>query len=149
MISLISKIIGWKLCYPGYRGLSSHGATLGLILSSWLYSKHILHKPFLWIGDRICIPISLGGMFIRIGNFFNSEIVGKPTSLPWAVKFLQMDEEYGEKVPGHPTQLYESLEYLCIFLILYFIYRKTNKKYYMGYIFGLFFTMLWFMRFLT
>ncbi|WP_103327695.1 prolipoprotein diacylglyceryl transferase [Bacteroidetes bacterium endosymbiont of Geopemphigus sp.] len=135
--------------FIGYRGLASHGATLGLILSSWLYSKRILHKPFLWICDRICIPVALGGMFVRIGNFFNSEIVGKPKDLPWAVKFMQMDEEYGEIVPRHPAQLYESLGYLCIFLIIYFIYRKTNKKYYLGYMFGLFFTLLWSVRFLT
>lgn len=135
--------------FIGYRGLASHGATLGLILSSWLYGKYILHKPFLWMCDRICIPVALGGMFVRIGNFFNSEIVGKPADLPWAVKFLQMDEEYGETVPRHPAQIYESIGYLCVFLTIYFIYRKTDKKHYPGYIFGLFFTLLWSIRFLT
>lgn len=135
--------------FIGYRGLASHGATLGLIISSWLYSKYVLHRPFLWTCDRICIPIALGGALVRIGNFFNSEIVGKPTNLPWGVQFMQMDQEYGELVPRHPAQLYESLGYLCLFFILYFIYHKTPKKYHLGYLFGLFFTLLWSLRFLV
>lgn len=59
--------------------------------------------------DRRCIPITLGGVFVRRGNFFNYEIVGKPHDLPWAVKFIKMDREYGKLVPRHTTQLYESL----------------------------------------
>ncbi|WP_233485146.1 prolipoprotein diacylglyceryl transferase [Candidatus Walczuchella monophlebidarum] len=132
--------------FIGYRGLSSHGAAIGLIISNWLYSKRIIKKPFLWISDRICIPITLGGVFVRIGNFFNYEIVGKPTDLPWAVKFIKMDREYGKLVPRHPTQLYESLADLCIFFILLLIFH--NKKQYLGYITGLFFILLWSVRFI-
>ncbi|XOD66665.1 MAG: prolipoprotein diacylglyceryl transferase [Flavobacteriales bacterium Tduv] len=134
--------------FIGYRGLASHGAAIGLIISTYLYSKKVVRKPFLWICDRLCIPIALGGAFIRIGNFFNSEIVGKPSDLPWAVKFIQMNTEYGEIVPRHPAQLYESIGYFGIFLILWYAYKKTEKKKFLGYLFGLFFIMLWSTRIL-
>ncbi|YBU89529.1 MAG: prolipoprotein diacylglyceryl transferase [Candidatus Walczuchella monophlebidarum] len=96
--------------------------------------------------DRRCIPITLGGVFVRRGNFFNYEIVGKPHDLPWAVKFIKMDREYGKLVPRHTTQLYESLADLCIFFILLLIFK--NKKQYLGYITGLFFILLWSVRFI-
>ncbi len=132
--------------FVGYRGLSSHGATIGIILSSFFYSKRILKKSFFWLCDRLCIVVSLSAVFIRIGNFFNSEIVGKPCEMvPWAVKFLQMDTEYGEIIPRHPTQIYESISYLFIFLFLWFLYRKKNVK--IGYISGIFFVLLWSTRF--
>ncbi|WP_185870501.1 prolipoprotein diacylglyceryl transferase [Blattabacterium cuenoti] len=146
---LLGMIKGYE--FVGYRGLSSHGATIGIILSSFFYSKKILKKPFLWLCDRLCIVVSLSAVFIRIGNFFNSEIVGKPcqTTLPWAVKFVQMDTEYGEIIPRHPTQIYESISYLFIFLFLFFLYKKNkNRKELTGYISGIFFVFLWSFRFL-
>lgn len=80
--------------------------------------------------DRRCIPITLGGVFVRRGNFFNYEIVGKPHDLPWAVKFIKMDREYGKLVPRHTTQLYESLADrsstgFCFFPIAF---RKTSAS---------------------
>ncbi|XCI75191.1 MAG: prolipoprotein diacylglyceryl transferase [Flavobacteriales bacterium] len=132
--------------FIGYRGLASHGATVGLIISTYIYNKKVTQKPFLWLYDRLCIPIALGCSFIRIGNFFNSEIVGKPSDLPWAVKFMQMDVEYGEIVPRHPTQLYEAAGYFGVFLMSWYVYRKTDRKNLFGYIFGLFFTVIWSIR---
>lgn len=134
--------------FIGYRGLASHGAAIGMIISTYLYSKKVIKEPFLWVCDRLCIPVALGGAFVRIGNFFNSEIVGKPSDFPWAVKFIQMNADYGEIVPRHPAQLYESIEYFGIFLILWYAYKKTEKKKFLGYIFGLFFIMLWSTRIL-
>ncbi|XOD68959.1 MAG: prolipoprotein diacylglyceryl transferase [Flavobacteriales bacterium AspAUS03] len=142
--TLLGIIKGYQ--FIGYRGLASHGAALGLIISTYLYSKKVIQKPFLWLYDRLCIPIALGCAFIRIGNFFNSEIVGKPSDLPWAVKFMQMDAEYGEIVPRHPTQLYEAAGYFGVFLLSWYIYRKTEKRNLLGYIFGLFFTLIWSIR---
>ncbi|WP_238784572.1 prolipoprotein diacylglyceryl transferase [Blattabacterium cuenoti] len=146
--SLLGLIKGYE--FIGYRGLSSHGATIGIILSSFFYSKKILKKSFIWICDRLCITAAISAFFIRIGNFFNSEIVGKPcnTKLPWAVKFVQMDTEYGEIVPRHPAQIYESISYLFIFLFLWHLYKNKRKKIYDGFLSGIFFTFLWSARFL-
>ena len=143
--SLLYLIKGYE--FIGYRGLASHGATLALIISTYIYSKKVLKKPFLWLCDRIVIPVALACCFIRIGNFFNSEILGKPSLLPWAVKFIQMDSDYGMVVPRHPAQLYEAFTYLIIFFIIRRVYKKGDKKHYLGYIFGLFFLLLWTMRF--
>ncbi len=145
---LLGFIKGYE--FIGYRGLSSHGATIGIILSSFFYSKKIIKKSFVWICDRLCIAVALSSVFIRIGNFFNSEIVGKPCSakLPWSVKFIQMDTEYGEIVPRHPAQIYESISYFFIFLLLWYLYYYKGKQIYSGFLSGIFFTFLWSSRFL-
>ncbi len=136
--------------FIGYRGLSSHGATIGIIVSSFFYARRILKKSFIWLCDRLCIAVSLSAIFIRIGNFFNSEIVGKPCNekLPWAVKFIKMDKNYGEIIPRHPTQIYESISYFMIFLLLYFLYINKRNKMNKGFLSGIFFICLWSVRFL-
>ena len=121
--------------FTGFRGLASHGATIGMIVSMYLYNKKVLKKSILWILDRVVIACASGAIFIRIGNFFNSEIIGKPAEegLPWAVVFKNIDN-----IPRHPGQLYEAFGYLFVFLIVYFIYWKTKKGTQEGYLFGLF-----------
>lgn len=133
--------------FSGFRGLASHGATLGFLLSSYLFNRKYLKRNLLWLLDRVAITVPLGGAAIRVGNFINSEIVGKETDLPWAVKFLNQSSGYGEVVGRHPAQLYEAICYVIIFFVIWHIYRKTNKKYQHGYIFGLFFILLWSVRF--
>lgn len=125
--------------FTGFRGLASHGATIGMIFSMYLYNKKVLKKSILWILDRVVIACASGAIFIRIGNFFNSEIIGKPAEegLPWAVVFKNTDN-----IPRHPGQLYEALGYLFVFLIVYFIYWKTKKGMQEGYLFGLFLLLL-------
>jgi len=129
--------------FTGFRGLASHGAAIGIIIAMYLYRKRVLDKPVLWILDRIVIPVACGGIFVRIGNFMNSEIIGKPTNSDYGVIFANL----GETFPRHPAQLYESFCYLLIFILLWFIYWKTNKKQRIGYIFGLFLVLLWTVRF--
>lgn len=129
--------------FTGFRGLASHGAAIGIIIAMYLYRKRVLDKPVLWILDRIVIPVASGGIFVRIGNFMNSEIIGKPTNSDYGVIF----ENLGESFPRHPAQLYESFCYLLIFLLLYYLYWKTNKRFKVGYIFGLFLVLLWTVRF--
>ena len=121
--------------FTGFRGLASHGATIGMIVSMNLYNKKVLKKSILWILDRVVIACASGAIFIRIGNFFNSEIIGKPAEegLPWAVVFKNIDN-----IPRHPGQLYEAFGYLFVFLIVYFIYWKTKKGMQEGYLFVLF-----------
>lgn len=129
--------------FTGFRGLASHGAAIGIIIAMYLYAKRVIQKPVLWILDRIVIPVASGAIFVRIGNFINSEIIGKPTNSDYGVIF----EKLGEDFARHPAQLYESACYLVIFLILWFLYWKTEKRFKTGYIFGLFLVLLWTVRF--
>jgi len=125
--------------FTGFRGLASHGAAIGMIISMYLYNKKILKKSVVWILDRVVIPVALGAIFVRIGNFFNSEMIGKPAdeSLPWAIVFGKMDN-----VARHPGQLYEAFGYVFVFLILWFLYWKTKKSEQIGFLFGLFLVLL-------
>ena len=140
---LFGIIDGWK--FVGYRGLASHGATIGIITSMFIYKYKFKYDSVLWIFDRIVIPIAIGGMFVRIGNFFNSEIVGNYTNSNFGVVFLNN----GEIFPRHPAQLYEAFGYLLLFILLWNIYWKTNLKNYKGFIFGLFLTCLFSIRVLV
>ena len=123
-------------------GLASHGAAIGIIVAMWLYAKNTTGVTFLWVADRVVPGVAIGGMFIRIGNFFNSEIIGIQTDLPWAVIFERVD-----MVPRHPTMLYESL--LCIFvlIVLLIIYKQYDKNPPQGSLFGTFLILLFTGRF--
>lgn len=131
--------------FEGYRGLASHGAAIGIVLSMYLYRKKYSYKSMMWILDRLVIPVALAGIFIRLGNFFNSEIVGKYTNSNFGVVF----QNRGESFPRHPAQLYESIGYLIVFIVLWRIYWKTEKKELNGYLFGMFLTLIFGVRFLV
>lgn len=135
--------------FTGFAGLASHGAAIALILTTLYYALKILKKNPFWVYDRIGIVVALGGFFIRIGNFFNSEIIGKPApeGSPFAILFPQQSTEYGAIVPRYPTQLIEAFAYLLLFVLLWILYRYTNKKYQQGWLFGVFFAILWAIRF--
>ena len=131
--------------FTGYRGLASHGAAIGIITSLYLYQRKYTYKPLLWILDRLGITVAFAGIFIRIGNFFNSEIVGLYSNSDFGVVFLNR----GEILPRHPVQLYESFGYLIVFLILRYLYWNTNRKDQTGYLFGAFFVLLFGVRFIA
>ncbi|WP_317163786.1 prolipoprotein diacylglyceryl transferase [Elizabethkingia argenteiflava] len=135
--------------FTGFSGLASHGAAIALILTTLYYSFRIIKKNPLWVYDRVGITIALAGTFIRMGNFFNSEIIGKRVAetSPFAILFPQQSSEYGLTLPRYPSQLFEAAGYLCLFIILWCIYRYTNKKYHQGWLFGLFLILLWTIRF--
>ena len=162
--------------FTGFQGLASHGAAIGMIISMYLYNKKIIKKSVLWILDRVVVPVSLGAVFVRFGNFINSEIIGKVTESSFGVRFIQdeynkyevvkvtgikevkeaytalgSDPKYAEllsQIPfRHPAQLYEAFSYVFVFLILMFVYWKTNKKEQQGFLFGLFLVLLWTVRF--
>lgn len=82
--------------FTGFAGLASHGAAIAIILAVIWYSKKIIHRPVLWVLDRIVIPVTSGGIFVRLGNFFNSEIIGRETSreLATSVQFIRGEDEY-------------------------------------------------------
>ncbi|MDR0790044.1 MAG: prolipoprotein diacylglyceryl transferase [Bacteroidales bacterium] len=131
---------GWK--FIGYRGLASHGAAIGIQIAIWLHARKT-KLPALWSLDRIVLVVTLAGVFIRTGNLFNSEIYGNVTSLPWGFVFMRE----GEMLPKHPTQIYEALAYLILFVLLYITFIKTKEKR-SGLIFGLFLAVLFAARFL-
>ncbi|MGA2297220.1 MAG: prolipoprotein diacylglyceryl transferase [FCB group bacterium] len=124
-------------------GLASHGAALGILISLILYCRKVKTINLIWIFDRIVIVIALSACLIRLGNFMNSEIIGKAASIPWAVVFLRVDH-----IPRHPAQLYESISYLILFFILFFIYRKKKSAIAPGTLVGIFLTFLFVMRFI-
>jgi prolipoprotein diacylglyceryl transferase len=131
--------------FTGFRGLASHGAAIGIFIAMVLYSRKVVKRHVLWVLDRIVLPVSFGGVFVRIGNFLNSEIVGKPTHSDFGVVFVQLGEDF----PRHPAQLYESVGYLILFIFLSIVYWQTKRSQTHGFLFGLFFTLLWTIRFLV
>ena len=160
--------------FTGFQGLASHGAAIGIILGMYLYRKKYNYKSLLWILDRIVIPVASGAVFVRIGNFINSEIIGKASGdFSLGVRFIQdyynkydvvrktgikdvqdaynavaSNPELLEAVPyRHPSQLYESFCYIFVFLALWYFYSKTPKRNQTGFLFGLFLVLLWTVRF--
>lgn len=162
--------------FTGFRGLASHGAAIGIIIALYFYSKKVVKKPLLWTLDRVALPAAIGGMFVRFGNLFNSEIVGKATGSDFGFKFIRNDiseykamgitgadevnkaynliannsrfKEVLAEVPNrYPTQIYEATGYLVTFLVLWYLYWKTDKKQHIGYLFGVWMVMIWSVRF--
>ena len=164
--------------FTGFQGLASHGAAISIIITMYYYSKKILKRTQMWILDRIVIPVAIGAMFVRLGNFFNSEIVGKETDSPFGIKFVRdyfspndavnatqianpkeayhaiaTNPQFAEllqQVPAkHPAQLYEAFCYIFVFAILFFLYWKTEAREKSGYLFGLFLVMNMSIRFVV
>ncbi len=156
---LVSSVVGARLGHclfyePSYYlshpvdlfkvwegGLASHGGAIGILIGLFIYSRQI-KKPYLWIMDRIVVPTAIGGALIRMGNLMNSEIYGEPTTLPWGFKFVR-DYPVGmpiENIPAcHPTQIYEALFCILVFVYLMYAYHKQNmaaKR--PGFMFGIF-----------
>lgn len=129
--------------FTGYQGLASHGAAIAILIAIWLYNKRY-HINVWWLLDRLVITVALAGCFIRLGNLMNSEIYGVETNLPWGFIY----ERNGETIPKHPTQLYEALCYLMIFVATYSIYLKKEGKLHNGRLFGWWLVALFGSRFL-
>jgi phosphatidylglycerol:prolipoprotein diacylglycerol transferase len=139
--AIFGLIKDWK--FTGFTGFASHGAAIGIILTMYFYAKKHLHKPWLFILDRLAIMVALAGFFIRTGNFMNSEIYGKATESNFGVIFKNNGEDFAR----HPTQLYEAFSYLILFFVMWYLYWKTDKKQQVGFLFGLFMAVLWSLRF--
>jgi len=164
--------------FTGFQGLASHGAAISIIFAMYFFSKKIMKRPLLWLLDRIVIPVSSGAIFVRFGNFFNSEIIGKETDFSLGIQFIKdhfspsdavqatqisnpnlayhaiaTDPKFADllqQVPfKHPAQLYEAFCYFFVFAILYFLYWKTKTKEKSGSLFGLFLVLLWSIRFVV
>tara|TARA_B100000315_G_scaffold36538_1_gene31219 strand:- start:7630 stop:8412 length:783 start_codon:yes stop_codon:yes gene_type:complete len=123
-------------------GLASHGGAIGIFFALYIYARRKPDQEYLWLLDRMAIVVALGGFFIRLGNLFNSEIVGKPASIAWAFIFTRVD-----MIPRHPTQLYEASAYLIIFIMLIKIYLIKRNKITPGLLIGTFFVNVFTFRF--
>lgn len=120
-------------------GMASHGAAIGIIFSIWMFTRRN-HLPFVWGIDRIAIVTPISGAIIRLGNLFNSEIVGFPTGSNFGFKFVYHDArrawietsgnvpaEIIEQIPArHPAQLYEAICYFLIFFLLLWLYQSKD-----------------------
>lgn len=164
--------------FTGFQGLASHGAAIAIIIAMYFFSKNVMKRPMLWVLDRIVIPVACGAIFVRIGNFFNSEIVGKTTDSSLGIKFVRdfyskndamretginkandafraigNDPKFAhllDAVPvKHPAQLYEGAGYIVVFAVLFLLYWKTNAREKRGFLFGIFLVLLWIVRFLV
>lgn len=159
-LMILGAVLGARLghCFfynPGYYlnnpieilqvwkgGLASHGAAVGISIALYFYVRNRKDMAYLWISDRVVITVALAGFFIRMGNLFNSEIIGKPTNSSWGFIFTSVD-----LIPRHPAQLYESIAYLIIFLFLFSFYFSKKDKYKDGLIFGIFLVSVFSFRF--
>ena len=132
---------GWK--WIGYRGLASHGGTLGLIIALWLYCRKT-KMHYMDVLDMIAVATPICACCIRLANLMNSEIIGKPTDMPWAFVFEQVD-----MLPRHPAQLYEAIAYFIFFLGMIYLYKKSDhgQKLHRGFFFGLCLTEIFVFRF--
>jgi len=137
-------------------GLASHGATLGVLIAFYVFSRKY-KVDYLWVLSRAAIIVPVSAGLIRLGNLMNSEIYGHVTTMPWGFYFINStDVRYGiEKLePHHPTQIYEALAYFSIFAILLFYYlwkSKTNtvkNEILIGLVLTLVFTFRFFIEFL-
>ncbi len=108
-------------------GLASHGGYMGVIIAVIFFLKKHKDLQFYWVMDMIAGPCALVGGLIRLGNFFNSEIIGRAADVPWAITFLRVDN-----IARHPAQLYESIGYFTIAGILIYLTRKKFNELYRG-----------------
>ncbi|MBV1888115.1 MAG: prolipoprotein diacylglyceryl transferase [Urechidicola sp.] len=172
--SIFGLIDGYS--FVGFAGLASHGAAIGIVIAMILYRRKYKYKSLLWILDRVVITVASGAVFVRLGNLMNSEIVGKVTNSDFGFRFIRNDigKREAMEITGsntydrayelietsaqykhvladiplrYPTQLFESFGYICVFLVLWFLYWKTDKKEKAGYLFGVFMVLLWSVRF--
>jgi len=136
-------------------GLASHGGSIGIILAIWFYSKNVTHRSMLWTLDRLAVPVAMVAMLIRTGNLMNHEIYGYPTDLPWGFRFIEnvRNWQHGAEpifsAPSHPTQIYEALSYLAVFVVVSLLYWKVKKaKSQEGLLAGIFFIGVFLSRFI-
>ncbi|MES2273799.1 MAG: prolipoprotein diacylglyceryl transferase [Chlamydiota bacterium] len=140
----------WEILRVWEGGLASHGAVIAIVLAMILFSYRIRNQTrgLSWIRllDFLSIPTALAGSFIRLGNFFNQEILGSPSDLPWAVVFGH-PADHSASIPRHPVQIYEALFYLAVF---FFLWRLSYRPAFLlarGKLIGMFLILVFGFRF--
>jgi prolipoprotein diacylglyceryl transferase len=142
MILPLQQQPGGGFKFTGYQGLASHGGAIGVIIALIIYQRKTKQSMLKTI-DLVSIVAPLAGCFIRLGNLMNSEIIGLPTTKPWAFVFARVDN-----IPRHPAQLYEAIAYFLIFLTMLLLYKNWREKLQNGFFFGLTLTLSFVARFL-
>ena len=122
MLLPMRKFADGEWHFTGYEGLASHGGTFGLMLAIILYSRKV-KLNLMHVLDNVAIVTPICAFAIRMGNLMNSEIIGRPTDVPWAFIFERVD-----MLPRHPGQLYEALCYASFFVVEWIIYRASLRK---------------------
>jgi phosphatidylglycerol---prolipoprotein diacylglyceryl transferase len=112
-------------------GMSLHGGFLGVIFAIWLFSRN--HKlNMLRVCDYVACTTPFGQFLVRIANFVNGELWGRPTDAPWGMIFPG-----GGEIARHPSQLYEAAgEGLVSMVVLWFLFWKTDSRYFPGRLVG-------------
>ncbi|HEY4255175.1 MAG TPA: prolipoprotein diacylglyceryl transferase [Chlamydiales bacterium] len=122
-------------------GLSSHGAAFAILIALWIfalrYRSALRGARWLNLLDFVSMPTALAGALIRIGNFFNQEILGTETSVPWAVVFGHPADR-SAPVARHPVQLYEAIAYFALFFLLRKLTHQPKYLLQSGKLFGFF-----------
>ena len=124
-----------------HGGLASHGGVIGGLIAIYLFHRAHPQYSLLWLFDHIALVIFLPCSLIRLGNLFNSELIGKPTTVPWAFFFP------GETLARHPVVLYESICYFLLLIIIINIYRSMRNAR-PGFYVAFFFTFTFLTRFI-
>ena len=141
MLLPIQQQPGGGFKFTGYQGLASHGGAIDMIIALFIYRRKTKQSMLKTI-DLVAIVGPLAGCFIRLGNLMNSEIIGLPTTKPWAFVFARVDN-----LPRHPAQLYEALAYFFIFMTLLLLYRARRRGLQNGFFFGMTLTLVFVARF--
>jgi phosphatidylglycerol---prolipoprotein diacylglyceryl transferase len=124
-------------------GLASHGGAIGILIGTYMFCRKY-KIDYLWLLDRLVVVVCITSATIRIGNLMNSEIIGKPTDVPWGFIFKKIDDSV-----RHPSQLYESIFCVFLFILLYYVWKNFRDKIGRGFIFGLFLILMWGQRFIV
>lgn len=105
--------------FVGIRGMSYHGALIGFILGSYLFSRKHGYN-FWYLMDIVAISVPVGYIFGRIGNFLNQELIGRVTDVSWGI--------YVEGALRHPSQLYEAvLEGVVVAIIIFAVRNRVSS----------------------
>ena len=120
--------------YTGISGMSYHGAFIGFLIASYLFCRKN-RVSFWFLADISVLGISAGYVFGRLGNFFNQELIGRESDVPWAI--------YVNNSLRHPSQLYEAfLEGILIFAILFIIRHKKSFDGQLALTYGILYSMM-------
>lgn len=122
-------------------GLASHGGAVGIVLAVWLFARRT-GRDLRWLLDRVAVTAPIAAASIRVGNFFNSEIVGRPSNGPWAVVFARLDP-----LPRHPAMLYEAAAYLITFGVMLWLEWLTGIRERLGALTGILLVLVFGARF--
>jgi phosphatidylglycerol---prolipoprotein diacylglyceryl transferase len=122
-------------------GLASHGGAAGIAVAVWLFARRT-RRDIAWLLDRVAVAAPIAAASIRVGNLFNSEIIGRPSMVPWAVVFARVDYR-----PRHPAMLYEAAAYLVILAVMLCLERRTELRDRPGALTGLLLVLVFGIRF--